>query len=337
MDWTRVRGIGGGVLMWSSGLVAKASVGVVVLSSAFGCKAVIDADGYVIDESAGACGAVVPKLEYAAWKTCVLSVSCVPGDPPFTISECLTLDPAADFTLESRDYRSCADVFEVVGVGYALLGECAEGAAKERCEGEVAVHCDSGDVAGGRVVDCAKRGATCQLLGAAGQERAGCAVPLSCSGDSPASCKDNFYYACVDGVAEGESCSEINAQCDDTANPPGCYLDTVLRCDAAIPPCVGDKAQECNVGERRRYEYDCSKRGLTCDATVGPVCIAPGCDQFDYVGCTEACDETGTLARVCFGGVPQQLDCKLLIGEASRCELRERAFDEAQYVRCSVD
>jgi hypothetical protein len=139
-------------LRWS--LAAVALVGAAPAQGVVGCKAVIDADGYWIDDNADVCGAVIPKLEYAAWKTCVLSISCVPGDPPFTISECLTLDPAADYTLEQRDFRSCADVFDEVGVGFALKGEC-DGAVTERCEGQVAVHCNPADPGGGRIVDCA--------------------------------------------------------------------------------------------------------------------------------------------------------------------------------------
>lgn len=304
------------------------------LPCATGCKAVIDADGYVVEEAVCGEGFLWPELPEV--RGCVNSVSCYPYPPPYTISECLSYDPMEQITNRPASaYDSCDAYRSLNPEAYVEVGGCEPGT--DACDGTRRVNCEAKDGFAGWQVDCGMIGARCEDTGE-DPSRARCVLDnVTCDGTtSTAACSGNYAYVCEDGTAVGRDCQKQFAVCEGGR----CYFQSgSSTCGPDLYGkewCEGDVAYSCDEFGTK-YQYDCAAKGLTCGKGFGGACVAPGCTFQDYMACEESCD--GNIATVCFGGVALTFDCTGTYGfggcKQTRHPDRKRLDgSDLYYVRC---
>lgn len=198
---------------------------------------------------------------------------------------------------------SCGDVTRCLHPGDAAAAKlCAERrGVLSTCDGDRLVTCAEGDVSGSTTVDCAKLGARCREVKAAGGLLVrGCFAPDKCPADAPeARCDgDVAVVACHDGAIERATCPP-GTRCEERRDESGqatasCEVPDRVRCGGtATRGCDGDRLVECAPGDGDRLRVsDCARFGLRCAGT-GP---RSGC----YVAHDVECDRD--MLPKCEGG-----------------------------------
>jgi hypothetical protein len=287
-----------------------AVVGLVVCAAAApGCKNVIGADGYEVSR----CGEDLAP-DWSVVQSCVLVSGCLPGTPPWTLSQCITDDLLVTYPGLSKmsTATTCEDVAASAGTGYLTSTECSGKSKGWWCNGTRATFCDPAEHGGGYYRDCAKIGGTCAEYDKKGSHYAGCHVRSGCSDAADAiACTDNKVYECIASEGYGKDCSKVNAACG--AGDSDCFLVSAQGCSGAVAACTGGVAQECANGILRQFR--CSTSGLRCETghtaggeTTG-VCLAPGCTPADMNTCRESCEPGTTFANLCVGGAALRVNC----------------------------
>lgn len=296
--------------------------------SMWGCKAVIDASDYEIDDQAFvSCGEVEPVLDKARVRGCINTVSCNPFEPPYTVSECLTLDPLQKVVGERASYFADCDVYGSKFAFSYSMEECVPDV--EACDGQRLVICRAERGFKATIEDCSKREATCD------DSIGKCVIDVACDADTGPACSENRLYRCIDGVAVGGDCQY--GSCEIFRGSPECTVHSApVQCDGAYRGkqwCVGNTANSCDE-EGNQYSYDCEAQGLVCNPDVGGVCVAEGCGAADYIGCGETCDAATGIMTVCVGGVPVLVSCAEYGFRTCQQKTHESRPDVGQYVRC---
>lgn len=280
------------------------------LALASGCNSVLGLNNFHVTQDNGsdggagapACGDVT--MNQKVIQTCVLRASCSPFVPNARISDCITLNLQQAFigTACTSAATDCSEVDLCQGYGFTTPQQCS-GQTGARCQNNVAINCTQG-----YYIDCTKQGGQCRTYDSNGDgtlDTADCMVVNSCT--SAQGCQGDALYTCINGVGYGMACGNFGAQCSTQSGQPACQLAT-QTCSGTLPPCANGSAQVCING--LKTTFDCGSVGLDCksDSTYGPYCVAPGCTLKKAATCAESC--TGSIAHLCYGGVPFDVDCK---------------------------
>jgi len=269
-------------------------------------------------------------------RACVLRTSCIPDEPPYKISDCISQNLVAngDNSACVKTAVTCNAMNECLDQGFNTK-ECKYGDHGTHCYDDVIINCDGTPRS---YYDCKKSGKTCFLDEDASTTRFPClgdfAPPpypdptIDCSqwNSYPARCtaaggpgpeaggggpaKEWAVY-CYSGLTLGVNCSALGKEC--VQFPDGAECRDKLGAGYCTPQnegkqsCSGSSLVACNGG--RNEKRDCSATGLKCiSADDKADCLLAGCTVDDAEKCQESCD--GPYANVCVGGGRQVIDCR---------------------------
>jgi hypothetical protein len=283
-------------------------------------------------------------------EACALAESCTPGGFNFTLSDCIQNDALHAIPIFGClvGATSCAQVQACTGNNLATAAECPSISTPAFCnDAGAAVNCNSNYYAAG-IRDCKVLGGTCGVYTVdGGLPIADCNLGVACSDPTDPNASyctsmGNDWYSCINGKAYGQNCGP-NATCvADPVNGTTCYFKNpscnyggsdTYTCGAnnTVDLCT---QSDLNATGGGLIPFNCSSAGLTCadnaDGQGTAECLAPGCTGNDVANCSEQC--SGTMAKVCLGGAPYEIDCSKIPGFTTCASLTDGAGNS--YIAC---